>query len=622
MAQFGPVLTRSEVDALFKFLRLVLAVGDAGREPETLAQRPVDRWAEYGVEAAVRRLPRSVVPLFARHGWHRMSDQIEPAAAITDVTDALRFHGHALTESQLQLLLIAGAYWVEPNEHSGFGDDKALAAIEELNGLVNGYAQSLPLRRVPGEEPDAANRNFRAYQRRRYGYDTTVRSPQALVRRLPTAAQELIDTYADRLVYGSPEAAFTFAATVAVALGRPLDETIARQLDLTFATSIMWRGMNRFPDDNHVHPLIGARTPDNEHEWDAVAPVIAEALEFLAGPDVDSSDPSLVHTPSRAPVASVELDAKSLAALHRLDDYVNAFAAWLRHGAGSTVAPSERIAAFDRAWRGEGRARATSGPRVLASLPPGAVKVVACFDALIARGRRGDEVALDLARALGDESWAPRMRRTLNVAAAWLNGELSKLETQQSGTDVMPSDHHEQSNEHDAELELFRSARQRDAEALLDFGAAIAEIVRLGRSVGANEKTPPGWWTKFHSDELTGASSPAELLDRLPEGSHELLALHAKLLESEHLGDLSATPRALASALDRMGEELCVRTLAVALSVGAIWSSIELPEGSPSDTLLGVDPERPWERYVCGRAQAQLEWGLQELFRTDTVIGV
>jgi hypothetical protein len=38
--------------------------------------------------------------------------------------------------------------------------------------------------------------------------------------------------------------------------------------------------------------------------------------------------------------------------------------------------------------------------------------------------------------------------------------------------------------------------------------------------------------------------------------------------------------------------------------------------------LLGVEPATSKDRYFCGRAHKQVEWGLQELLQTESVVGV
>src|SRR5262249_6042 len=146
---------------------------------------------------------------------------------------------------------------------------------------------------------------------------------------------------------------------------------------------------------------IGARPEYDGERWDAAARVIQQALGAIGNATNLASNPEFVQTPARVPVANVSLDAKALTALQRLDDYVHAFRAWIRLDAAVTIAPEQRLATFDHAYRatnGPGQV-ATSGAKIVAMLPPGAMKVVANFDALLARGKRGDDIAEQLATA-------------------------------------------------------------------------------------------------------------------------------------------------------------------------------------------------------------------------------
>jgi hypothetical protein len=290
----------------------------------------------------------------------------------------------------------------------------------------------------------------------------------------------------------------------------------------------------------------------------------------------------------------------------------------MRSGEGKSLSADMRLPVFDAQYRRTQKPVRT-GAQIVAALTPSAMKVVANAGSLLARGRNIDPAAVEMALALGGKNNAKRCHRTLVTAIAWLSGQLSKMESAQA--EVRPVS---QPSVDDVLLKPFREAKQREAEALLDLGASIAELVRFSQTLDSSRQTPAGWWAKFHRPATDGDSLTSQhLLARLPQGSRKLLAQQARVFAHVRMDDITASSSALASTLGRDGELLCVRTLAVALSAGAVWAHRgHLSNEPPSDTLLGVEPTTSKDRYFCGRAHKQLEWGLQELLQTDTVVGV
>jgi hypothetical protein len=610
------VFPREDLDALGVFLRMVREVGDPSRRASVMEAPPAQRWAPFKPEKLAARLPGRVSHLLARYGWQQTSSTERNDGLVQDLEALLEQAGHRLSGAELHAVLTAAAFWVDPPAQSVFHDEKALVAFEEFVSFVSGYAQSLPAQFAPGEHGDGANRRFRAYQRRRNGQETPTRTPKVMVKRLPFAAQEIVDAYADQLQYSPPKAAFVLAEYLAVALGRPLDALYARQIEITLATSIAWRTIAEFPvaATPGAHPLLGARPEQDPELWDIAQARVDAALVHLqqAGSSLDS----FIGQPAAlTPVLGVELDAPSLQSLQTLDDYVNAFHAWSRSEAGKAVLPEQRLVTFDQQFR-RTRKPVRTGAQLVAALLPSAMKVVANAGSLLARGRNIEPAAVEMALALGGKNSAPRCHRTLTTAVAWLNGQTSKMESGITGNAPAVMD--------DAVLEPFRSARQRDAEALLDMGASIAELVRFSQTLDSAPHAPGGWWIKFHREDISdGSPASRQLLARLPDGSRKLLQQQARVLTNPRLDEVTSAAQALASTLGRDGEVLCVRTLAIALSCGVVWENRErLSQHRVSDTLLGIEASTSKDRYFCGRAQKQLEWGLQELLQTESVVGV
>lgn len=612
------VFPREDLDALGAFIALLREAGAPARRASMLDMTPTQRWAPFKPEKMAGRLPGRVSHLLSRYGWHQANTNERNEGLVDEISALLAESGHRLDAGQLHDVLIAAAFWVDPPAQSLFVDEKALIGFEEFVNFVAGYAQTLPAQFPPSAHPDEANRRFRAYQRRRNGQDSSTRTPKVLIKRLPFAAQEIVNTYADQLVYGNAKSAFVIAEYLAVALGRPMDALYARQIELTLATSLAWRFIGEFPtaDKGDVHPLLGIRPDFDAETWDAAKQRVDLALDYLkraAKPESMLGQPKAL-----TPVLGVELDAAALQSLQVLDDYVSAFAGWMRAGEGKSVAPEMRLPAFDSQFR-RTQKPARVGAQIVAALTPNAMKVVANAGALLARGRNIEPAAVELALAMGGKNNAKRAHRTLITAVAWLNGQLSKMEMAHAEPTSLP-----QAADDAVLLKPFAEAQQRDAEALLDLGASIAELVRFGQSLDPSHQTPTGWWAKFHrstanADFLTSQ----QLLARLPDGSRRLLSQQARVLANARMDDVTASARALASTLGRDGEVVCVRTLAVALSAGVVWAHrSHLTHEPPSDTLLGVEPTTSKDRYFCGRAHKQLEWGLQELLQTESVVGV
>lgn len=625
MTPAPPTLTPSELAALVELVQRFLDAGRAALDPEIVGQKPSERWAAFRPAEIVGRTPHRVQHLLARHGWHQ--DVTSANTVVAEISALLTQAGRPLDDVRLRGALAAAGYWLDPMAHSALADEKAMIALEDLNGFVHGYLQSLPLRLTPGEHVDSANRRFRAYQRRRSGPATAVRSPQLMTRRLPMAARELLDGYADLLLFGSPVACRALAATLAVALGRPVDRTIAAQLDITLAVAVVWRELNDLPIGADAHPLLGVRPEFDPERWQTAYDTVNRNLAELREGDDRDSAPTLVQTSARVPVAGVALDARALDALQRLDDFVATFAAWLRRPQSAEMALAQRLPAFDRAYRG-GSKGAQSGADIVAALPPAALRVVAAHDALTSRGRPGDEVVDALATALGDSNFASRHRRTLVTTASWLHGTQSELERSAG----RPTDRSEEEPAR-ADRPETRSTRRpkpqpvpvatgdHDVEGLLDLGTSVVELVRFSRTLDpATGDRPKAWWLRFHRGELGPAvPTPALLLARLPADARKLLAHHGTELASRDALEPWDAGRRLMAGLDRPAEELCVGTLAVALSVGVIWGLLEKNERD--DTLLGAEPVGGRQRYLWGRAQTHLEWGLQELLGAETSVG-
>jgi hypothetical protein len=610
------VFPREDLDALDAFVRILREAGDPSRRSSTLGVSPSQRWSPFKPEKMAARLPGRVSHVLARYGWQQTSSSSRNDGLLQEVETLLEQCGHSFSGSELHDVLMAAAFWVDPPAQSVFHDEKALAAFEEFVSFVSGYAQSLPVQFAEGEHVDGANRRFRAYQRRRHGQDAPTRSPKVMIKRLPFAAQEIIDAYGDQLLYATPKAAFVLAEYLAVALGRPLDPLYAHQIEITLATATAWRTITEFPrtDETNAHALLGSRPDESTELFDAARQRVDAALAHVKQSG-QTSESFLGQPAALSPVLGVDLDAPSLQSLQTLDDYVNAFHAWCRSEAGKAVQPRRRLATFDAQFR-RTRKPVRTGAQLVAALLPSAMKVVANAGALLARGRNIEPAAVEMALALGGKNSAPRCHRTLVTAVAWLNGQTSKMESDPAGVKPSALD--------DIVLQPFRSAKQRDAEALLDLGASIAEFVRFSQSLDDTLHAPAGWWTKFHRQDVSdGSPASRQLLARLPEGSRRLLQHQARVFSNPRLDDVTSAARALASTLGRDGEVLCVRTLAIALSCGVVWANRDqLSRHTISDTLLGAEPATSKDRYFCGRAQKQLEWGLQELLQSETVVGV
>jgi hypothetical protein len=607
MARSGPFASR-DLHALFRLCGYLLTAGDAARTPGALAMQPLQRWRSVDILGLADALPEPVRQMFVAG-----SDLEDRAAAFAEAW------GHRLAEVGIALapertleLLTTGASLITRADLAIFDDEQALLDLEELSNFVNGYLQSMPRRFVPGSHPDEHNRRFRAYQRRRNGIDAPVFSPSTLVRRQAPEVHELFDLTASLLV-DEPSAIRRTALALAVAVGRPMDATVVDQFTLTMTVGCIWRSMQEFPKGTKVHPLLGRRPEQSPETWDVALRVTQMTMETLARPRRFSSDPASVQLPSASTVAGATLDGPSLHSLQQLHHYVQAHAAW---SASREPGTSDDLRTFHAFYLGSESDR-LSIPELVANLAPDARTVVAHANALIARDRPLTPLAQEIAVALGDTSLIEDVELTLTTAVQWLAGrplgEPSGAVRIDLAEQPLP-----------ATVAPFATTRQRDAEALLDLGAAVAELVRFGHSLTDGKGTPEGWWRSLHTrSAVPNMPSSLELLHRLPDRSKELLRAHRALLALSEGDDFAHAPRALASALGRLHEQPCVRTLAVALSVGVAWSHLETSGADvASDTLMGVSPATSSERLAFTRARAQLDWGLQEMLHTDAVIGV
>lgn len=416
-------LSETELKTLIELFRRILAAGEAVREPETVGMTAQERWAPYGVQKCTEALPPKLTTFLEQFGWRRTMH-----IKIPELVGVLGDLGLKLDESQMRLVLAASAFWIDMGDQSAFQNAKALSAIEEFTLFVNAYAQSFPARFIPSREGDTLNKQFRALQRRRYGYDSMVRTPSALVKRLPMEARELIDSYADALLYGIKGASDALTATVAVAIGRPVDMTIVQQIKVALAAGMVWQHAGEFAEGPGMHPLLGVKNDDYGQEWDLANESITRALATISSlKSASGSDPTFAQTPSRIPVADVPLDARSLAALQRFNDYVSMFAVWINNKSAN-YEPEARLVAFDAAFKGGNATPVRSGQEILALLPPSSVKVIARFKALQDRGINDSQIASEFATALGDRANTMQCLEALEVGAAWMRGELSQLE--------------------------------------------------------------------------------------------------------------------------------------------------------------------------------------------------
>jgi hypothetical protein len=624
MARLGEsnALTDDELDALRTLVRTVLAAGAAGRTSASKDKSPTQRWEPFAVSVATENLPPKVLHLLVRYGWHRSGYDARSSQAVEDLVVTVAGASKHLDHEQAHQALVAASFWADPPMQSVFSDEKALRAIEDLCTFMTGYVMSLPKVFTSSDHADVINRRFRACQRRHNGTDAPTRTPKAMIRRLPLAAQQLLDDYGYNLTNDAPRTAFALAEITAVALGRPMDPLLVHELDMTFAVAQHWRTLTDFPEPvpgDSIQAMLGER-PVDARTWELAATRVREARAMLQSPP-RRFDPFFNQPDAQLTVAGVHLNARSLMSLQQIENYVQTFGAWARSGDGKSVDPEDRLAVFD-ALHEDSVDVNTTGADVVSRLTPDAMKVIANTGSLLERGKNIEHIAVELATALGDKHMAAQCFRTLVASAAWLNGQSTRMERSTSRKDKpQPMD--------ESLLAPFAAASQHEAESLLDLGASISELVRFSRDVdhGSREGdggAPPGWWLQFHRQEhSTGTPTAATLLARLPDGSRRLLAQQARVLASATSTDITASARVLASALGREGEVVCIRTLAVALAAGVAWTYRKrLSTRGPADTLLGVQPSTPKDRYFCGRAQEQLEWGLQELLHSDTVVGV
>lgn len=526
--------------------------------------------------------------------------------------------GNDYAEWALRGALLSGVFWLVPFDYAAYDSDDSLNEIEEFTYLVNAFAQSMPLHPRQNEPDDAQLQRFYTFQRRRYGYETPLRVPRQVTGDLSPHTIELIDAYEDRLLSRTPESAHMLATNIAVAIGRPVDETISHQIELALATALAWRHMTSLPSGPDAHPLLGIRNQNHGLAWDEAARAIARCLDFLYELPEGASNPASVQSPSWIPIAGVEIDGESLTALARLNEYVSVLAEWMSSPQASQLEPAARLPVFDQMFRERGSS-ASNGYRLLVSLPAGALDVVVHFND-IQDGPGQTEIANEYATALGDRDIAPSCLLTLRTAVAWLNGQLSALELQSTTSAEMQWPVEPQLP---PELEPFLAAPPSDAQSLLEFGSTIVDIVRFSQTLEQSGATPAGFWLKFHGRELENLPTPRALLESLSDGARRLLKQHSEVLAAGGLNDPSLIARALASRIEPIENPPVIYTLAVGLATGAVWMDMNrISRGRRGNSLLGASPGTEPDRRMCELAQAQLEWGLQATFHTDSIVGV
>lgn len=602
MAQSGP-FAPSDLHAFVRTCGYLLTAGKAAMLAGApgLELGPRDRWRRIDVLAMIDDLPPAARRTFTSAG------------GLEERSSLVREHQHLLGEAGIELslartleLLDTGAALIERPRLALFTDEEGLLAVEQLTRFVNSYAMGAP-RRVPElTTPDPHNRRFRAFQRRLHGIGVPVYGPSVIIGQEPPSTHELLD-FVDQALTNDARSIRRTAMAIAARAGRPMDATAVDQLTLAMVVAWAWRGISAFPEDPCTHPLLGARPNDGAQaaRWDVALRLAQMAVASLARPRPHTSDPNLVHAPSLVPVAGIALDGPSLHSLHRFHQYVEAHDAWIAsHG-------HDDFRGFHLHYTGSDTDRA-SKPQLIANLADGARDVIADVNALLARSRPISTVARSLAAALGDRTMEAALERTLRTAVEWLKGPDGTVAIDLTSSTVPEA------------VAAFSQASPRDAEALLDLGAAVVELVRFGSTLSADGRAPAGWWRGLHTRTNAGSlPSSMDLLGRLPPGARSLIQEHRALLATPTRQDFVHAPRALASALGRLHEQPCIRTLAIALAVGVAWAQLEgSAEAAPTDTLMGADGTSETERYLLTRAKAQLDWGLQELLHTDSIIGV
>jgi len=636
MTHSPQTLSDGEIDAVVGFLERMIAAGRSGRT-HGAKLTPAERWEGFHPDVAAAQLPQRVQGLFAGYSWHRDDWAQTATKVIVVVEDALSLRGKVLSEEELHGALVAASYWVEGEAEQAFVDEDTLVALEHFSAFVNGFAQALPMRRLPGEGEGAQHRRFAAYQRRRYGADAVPQTPAQMVQSLPRAGREAIDTYGRILLQRSPDAAHAYAARLAIAMGRPLDETIACQLSVTLATAVIWQNLSHLPNGAQDHVLLGDRSSGHARMWDAAAEVLFNTLGYLSEPAAEASNPRAVQCAAHVPVAGVLLDAASLDALARLDEYVTLFNAWSRLDVSAAIPVNQRLRHFDAALSGTMH-RMNTGSDVVDRLPMDARQALEGFT--IAKDtERSVDIAKELATALGDSDAFACIERTLRTATSWSQSKPSAIElrdepppavsrnlatpsvaplltTRQDEASSPPgSSRPAGGNAHSEGLTPFFMVEPTDAEALDRFGMAILKLIRSGQGDSLDEhsngRIPSGWWLAFHIGGQPTVPSRELLMGTLPSGARRLLHRYRALLEDHQFHDASGVTDFLVQKINSSSASTS-QHISLALAVGVVWMGIDaIARGHFNDSLLGAEPSTPSAGYLCGRAQTQLDAALR-----------
>ncbi len=479
-----------------------------------------------------------------------------------------------------------------------------------------------------------------------------------------------------------------YVVLCACALGRAFDQTCVAQLHVALATSVIWRTLKEFPSaSTHTHPVLGER-PSDPALWDLAAVDAARAIRRLADLPPGASSPKLVQTPARNAIGNVMLSAEALEGLQHLNEYVIGFARWSVSNEANGVAAPAKLSTFDARYRNTTHPIAdgtvllsTLPPDLIAAFHDLATQ--AHEDSNLV-----EQFANQAAVALGDNDISSWCFLLFECAFSWQSHELSPIEigerdeyiaqviaffdgavepeaqneTQQivhrSIPDAAPiaideptidlRDHvigqaaspprstpdttvavsaldlTAESLLSDDELMPFTLANPQHAQELVEFGFAIADLVRLSQSLGENGQTASGWWSRFHRDAIDdGLPTPATFLERLSPRATRLADIYTEFLRAEDSRTATRAAQALAIPLNALHDDMTIRALTTGLAVSAIWTHMdEFSSDLFSDALLGAAPFTEEAIHICHRAQRQLEWGLQGLLHVESIAGV
>lgn len=176
----------------------------------------------------------------------------------------------------------------------------------------------------------------------------------------------------------------------------------------------------------------------------------------------------------------------------------------------------------------------------------------------------------------------------------------------------------------DEELTPFALASPKVAQEFVDFGLAIADLVRMSQQMGNNGETASGWWSRFHRDALGDrVPNPASFLHKLSPKARRMVSIYTGILRAEDSRNVTRAGQALAIPLQQLHDDHTLRALATGLAVASVWSNMDELSGDLfSDALLGAAPFTEPARHLCHRAQVQVEWGLKGLLQNENVTNV